>query len=66
MKRFVYFFCFTGWGEFSLGFHVDVISPNVEVHVPFGFFKVGWQTVRATPSVTFGQTYRHLLGGQVR
>jgi hypothetical protein len=40
-RHFVCFFWLTG-PYIQLGFHFDPISPNIEIHVPFGFFKVGW------------------------
>lgn len=44
-RQFVWYFHFVGWSCFSLGLHVDVASPNIELHVPFGFFRAGWQGV---------------------
>jgi hypothetical protein len=44
-RRFVWYFHFVGWTCISAGFHVDFASPNVELHVPFGFFRIGWQGV---------------------
>ena len=40
-RHFNCFFWFTG-PYIQLGFHVDPTSPNIEIHVPFGFFKMGW------------------------
>jgi len=37
-----YFWC-VGWWAWSLGFHVSLRDPNIEIHVPFGFFRIGWQ-----------------------
>lgn len=44
-RQFVCHFHFVGWSCFSLGIHVDTASPNIEIHVPFGFARVGWQGV---------------------
>jgi hypothetical protein len=41
-KGFVAWFHFIGWNHLSLGLHLDVSKPNIELHVPFGFFRVGW------------------------
>ncbi len=44
MKRsFVAYFFFVSWSAFSLGIHIDAKCPNIELHIPFGFFKVGWE-----------------------
>jgi len=41
-RQFIAYFLFVGWEQFSLGITVDVKLPNFEIHVPFGFIKVGW------------------------
>lgn len=40
-QRFVCYWWFVGWWAFSLGLHIDVNSPNIEVHLPFGFVRIG-------------------------
>jgi hypothetical protein len=40
-QKFACHFYFQRWGYLSLGFHVSLIDPNVEIHVPFGFFRIG-------------------------
>lgn len=32
---------FTGWSQISLGLTVDVIRPNMEIHLPFCFIRIG-------------------------
>lgn len=44
-RQFVAYFHLVGFDCFSIGFHMAVLQPNIEIHVPFGFFRVGWQTV---------------------
>lgn len=41
-KQFVAIFFFQRFCYLSLGAHVDLSGPNFEIHVPFGFFRVGW------------------------
>jgi hypothetical protein len=43
-RKLVAYFFHTGWGHFSLGFHVSLSEPNVEIHLPFGFLRLGWET----------------------
>jgi hypothetical protein len=38
----VCYFHHTGFHHISLGFHFDFRSPNIEVHLPFGFIRIGW------------------------
>lgn len=41
-KRFVaYFYC--NGPMLSLGVSIDFRHPNVEIHVPGGFFRIGWE-----------------------
>jgi len=44
-KKFVANFWFVGWGEISLGLHIDLFSTNIEIHIPFGFIKIGFAKV---------------------
>jgi hypothetical protein len=41
-KKFVFYFYFVGWSCLSFGFHIDVSIPNMELHLPFGFVRIGW------------------------
>jgi hypothetical protein len=42
-RQFVAYLYLTSWRHFSLGFHVDFASPNIEIHLPFCFIRFGWQ-----------------------
>lgn len=42
-QRWVAYFFFVNWTCISFGFHVDVGSPNIEIHLPFGFIRIGRQ-----------------------
>lgn len=42
-RRACCYFHFVKWSCFSLGFHVDVAVPNIELHLPFGFIRIGWE-----------------------
>lgn len=44
--RFVAYFWFVGWDCFSLGVHLCVSAPNVEIHLPFGFLRIGANSFR--------------------
>jgi len=44
-RRFEAIFFFVHFTEISLGINIDLRSPNVCLHVPFGFFRVGWSGV---------------------
>ena len=45
MKKFVAYFYCNGF-DLSLGISVNFERPNLEIHVPFGFFRIGWQYER--------------------
>jgi len=40
-KKFVCYFFFVGWDCISFGIHICLSAPNIEIHLPFGFIKVG-------------------------
>ena len=42
MTRFVAYYHFIDWWQWSLGIHVDLSQPHFEIHVPFGFIRFGW------------------------
>ena len=41
-KQFVAYFWFVAWDCISLGFHISFKNPNIEIHLPFGFVRIGW------------------------
>ena len=41
-RQFIAYFHFVGWDCVQLGIHLCVSSPNVEIHLPFGFVRIGW------------------------
>lgn len=41
-RLFVVQFHLLGWDCIQLGFHVCFSLPNIEIHVPFGFVRIGW------------------------
>lgn len=43
MKLFTCHFWFAGWDCLSLGVHVCFSLPNIEIHLPFGFCRIGWE-----------------------
>jgi len=42
-RKYVCYWHFVNWYCFSLGIAVDIKSPNLEIHLPFGFIRIGWQ-----------------------
>ena len=43
--QFKILFHFVSWFDISLGVSINIIKPNIEIHLPFGFFKIGWHDV---------------------
>jgi hypothetical protein len=59
-KGFVAYFYFVGWDCLSLGAHVCTSLPNIELHLPFGFVRIGWM-----PRITgfyYGHRQRRTFG----
>jgi hypothetical protein len=45
MKKFICYFYFVGWWSIAFGLSLDIKSPNLEIHMPFGFLRFGWRSV---------------------
>ena len=43
---FVCYFHYTGWENIQLGISIDVSIPNLEIHLPAGFVRIGWTMTR--------------------
>lgn len=41
-RCFCFYFWLVGWDCIQLGFHVALLCPNIELHIPFGFVRIGW------------------------
>jgi hypothetical protein len=67
-KKFVCYFHFVGWDCLSVGGHVCLSKPNVEIHLPFGFIRVGWiedyvaANVCQTTKRFWGESFRRTYG----
>lgn len=61
-RQFVAFFFFVGWDCFSLGLHICLSEPNIEIHLPFGFIRVGWTKHCYPPPVNLWQVERQVFG----
>jgi hypothetical protein len=40
-RHFVAYFHVTAFSHVSLGVHLSLLSPNIEIHLPFGFIRIG-------------------------
>ena len=46
--QFVCYYYFQSWRSLNLGLHVSLARPELEVHLPFGFIRVGWTNGRSS------------------
>lgn len=44
-RPFVCYFFFVGWGAISLGLHIGLMEKNIEIHLPFGFIRIGYESI---------------------
>ena len=59
-RKFVYYIHFTPV-NINFGISIDFISPNIEIHLPFCFLKIGWQGIwfyREKEKRTFGKDHK--------
>ena len=43
-------FHFIGWNQWSIGLSICPTIPNIELHLPFGFIRIGLSGVRDLPT----------------
>jgi hypothetical protein len=56
-RRFVAYFNFVSWYDISLGVSVDLLSPHIDLHLPFGFLRIGWSGIWTTRMVNGCKAY---------
>lgn len=57
-RKFVCYFHFIGIENISLGITLNLLLPNIEIHIPGGFFRIGWVGVyQHVPVWGFGWNY---------
>lgn len=44
-RKFVCFLHCVGLDNISLGIHVNWLCPNLELHLPFCFIRIGWSVI---------------------
>lgn len=53
-REFHLFFNFLGWSHLSCGLHVGLDGPHIELHLPFGFVRLGWMRLGIPSPRCFG------------
>jgi len=43
-QRFAILFHFISFNEISIGLHISLKAKNIEIHIPFGFLRIGMQS----------------------
>lgn len=56
-KKFVCLWHFVGWELISIGISIDLNSPNIEIHLPFGFIRIGMEKRYRKFKPTFMESY---------
>ena len=60
-RQFIIYFFFVGWENISLGITVCLSFPNIELHIPFGFIRIGWVS-KTTKPINATIIDRHIFG----
>lgn len=50
-RQFVAYFHFGSWADLALGASIHLRGPHVEIHIPFGFVRVGFIRVGAVEPI---------------
>jgi hypothetical protein len=61
-RVFVCMWTFIGWQDISLGFHVCLGEWYIDLHVPFGWLRVGWEKVPRKMVVAFAHPWYRQYG----
>jgi hypothetical protein len=64
-KQFIAIFYYVSCWHLSLGFHVDFSSPNIEIHLPMGFIRIGWIYLIEKP-INADECDKHAFGYKQR
>ncbi|KKN06299.1 hypothetical protein LCGC14_1078530 [marine sediment metagenome] len=43
-RYFKAYYYVSGWYPINFGLNIDFGSPNIDIHIPFGFIRIGWDT----------------------
>lgn len=65
-REFEVAFNFLGWAHWSLGVHFDPQHPHVQIHVPGGYLRIGWYSIKVSNRRLQRQgrpKYTRLIGG---
>lgn len=59
-RQFIAMFHWNGWAYLNFGISFHLTKPNMEVHIPGGFFRIGWEAIEKTVHrpKTFGKGYK--------
>lgn len=61
-RIFVCEWSFIGWGDISLGFHVCVGELYCDLHLPFGWLRIGWEREPVELPLNWKQCQRNSYG----
>lgn len=59
---FICFFKFIGWADISLGVHIYLKRPYIDIHVPFGWVRIGWTKEPETLALNWRQCQQNSYG----
>lgn len=60
--KFVMFYYFVAWHCISFGISFDFKSPNIEIYLPFGFIRIGWNISTGTKPINYLQCQGRTFG----
>ena len=61
-RKWVAYFFLSSLHEVSLGFHIDLRTLNIEIHLPFGFLRVGRAYETLNPNDFISKKYGYDKG----
>ena len=61
-RIFVVFWKFIGWKDLSLGLHICLGEYSIDLHLPFGWLRVGWERKPLTIPINLQQCLKNHYG----
>lgn len=61
-RRFVCYYFYVGWHCWSFGLSIDVKSPNIEIHLPTGFVRIGFILTNGVKAINHDEVDKVTFG----
>lgn len=61
-RVFVFYFFFVSFSQISIGINLSISLPNIEIHLPFGFIKIGFDYRYSLKAINYDEIKKRTIG----